>query len=282
MKWGPTKPPPGIKLNHAHPLARGLVGCWLMNEGTGSKVADLSGNGNDGDIEGATWAGSKSGGGLDFDGTDDYIRIANSDSLNFGSGAFSVSAWVNSSASYAGAEGEIVEKRGETVPYWVLRFEDGASAGKIHFQVADAEADYANSLSSSTYNDGAWHYIVAVYYGNSTSKIYIDGEHESVDTASGTVGVFDAGDDVLIGKFVLGDYFNDSIDEVRIWNRDLSATEAKELSQNPYGMFDYTRTLFKPPIPASDNVLLEAYDGTKRPSTWQFRRPIMFYSPNAP
>jgi hypothetical protein len=34
------KPPLGSQINWAHPLARGLVGCWLMNEGSGNKIWD--------------------------------------------------------------------------------------------------------------------------------------------------------------------------------------------------------------------------------------------------
>ena len=43
-----TSPPNG---NEA-----GLVGYWNFNEGSGSTVTDLSGNGNDGTINGATWS----------------------------------------------------------------------------------------------------------------------------------------------------------------------------------------------------------------------------------
>ena len=34
----------------------GLVGYWNMDEGTGTMLTDLSGNGNDGTINGATWS----------------------------------------------------------------------------------------------------------------------------------------------------------------------------------------------------------------------------------
>jgi len=50
------KPVRGIRLNKSHPLARGLVGYWLLNEGSGNKVFDLSGNGKTGTINGTiTW-----------------------------------------------------------------------------------------------------------------------------------------------------------------------------------------------------------------------------------
>jgi hypothetical protein len=34
-QWGQQKPPPGAQIDWSHPLARGLVGCWLFNDGAG-------------------------------------------------------------------------------------------------------------------------------------------------------------------------------------------------------------------------------------------------------
>jgi hypothetical protein len=49
------KPMLGRQINHAHGLSD-FVGCWLMNEGAGDKVYDLSGNGKDGTLtNGPTW-----------------------------------------------------------------------------------------------------------------------------------------------------------------------------------------------------------------------------------
>jgi len=51
--WHPyEKPMYGVLLNPYHPLARGLVGCWLFNEGGGNSVFDLSGYGNHGMLGG--------------------------------------------------------------------------------------------------------------------------------------------------------------------------------------------------------------------------------------
>ena len=46
MGW--QKPFRGTQLKRPHPLARGLVGAWLINEETGDIVPDLSGNGRHG------------------------------------------------------------------------------------------------------------------------------------------------------------------------------------------------------------------------------------------
>jgi len=49
---GQTKPLPGAEIDWGHPLAQGLVGCWLMNEGAGVSVADYSAGGNHGILKG--------------------------------------------------------------------------------------------------------------------------------------------------------------------------------------------------------------------------------------
>ena len=60
--WGWTagwqKPPLGVQINRSHPLAQGLVGAWIMNEGSGSRISDLSMFGNYGSaINGNSWIG---------------------------------------------------------------------------------------------------------------------------------------------------------------------------------------------------------------------------------
>jgi Uncharacterized conserved protein len=55
----------------------GVVASWLMDEGSGDKVYDTSGNNNHGTIYGATWVDSPYGKALSFDGVDDYVQTDN-------------------------------------------------------------------------------------------------------------------------------------------------------------------------------------------------------------
>src|SRR5690348_15683757 len=65
-------------LAHANAQA-GLVAAYGFNEGSGTSVNDISGNGNTGTITGATWSGSgKFGGALSFDGTSSLVTINDS------------------------------------------------------------------------------------------------------------------------------------------------------------------------------------------------------------
>ncbi len=64
------KPVLGSQLSLGSHLARGLVGCWLLNEGSGNKVFDLSGNGNTGTVSsGTVWKPGIYGQVLDIDTT---------------------------------------------------------------------------------------------------------------------------------------------------------------------------------------------------------------------
>jgi hypothetical protein len=78
MTFWKSSPPSGIQVNWLHPLSRGLVGCWLFNDGSGEQVLDIAGN-NHGTLTNmdapTDWVGGKDGWALDFDGTNDYVRI---------------------------------------------------------------------------------------------------------------------------------------------------------------------------------------------------------------
>ena len=74
----------------------GLTGYWSFEEGTGDTTADVSGNGNDGTLtNGPTWGDGPAGlsGALDFDGNDDYVECQSLASTT--TGQLSISLWVN-------------------------------------------------------------------------------------------------------------------------------------------------------------------------------------------
>jgi hypothetical protein len=59
-------------------LLTGLIGHWTFDEGSGTTVADSSGNNNTGTlVNGPTWDTGKIGGALSFDGSDDYVDASN-------------------------------------------------------------------------------------------------------------------------------------------------------------------------------------------------------------
>src|SRR5262245_18660972 len=76
----------------------GLVAAYSVDEGTGTAVTDVSGNANTGSISGATWnSGGKFGNALLFNGSNTWVTIANSASLNLTTG-MTLEAWIKPSA----------------------------------------------------------------------------------------------------------------------------------------------------------------------------------------
>src|SRR5207247_7184267 len=82
--------------NTAPPPPTGLVASYNFNAGTGTTLADSSSNGNTGTITGATWStGGHTGGALSFNGTSNYVQVADSASLDLTTG-MTLEAWLRS------------------------------------------------------------------------------------------------------------------------------------------------------------------------------------------
>lgn len=232
-----TKPLPGVMLNPLHPLSKGLVGCWLFNEGSGDIANDISGNKNHGTLknmlpntQGTKWQGSKFGGGLSFDGIDDYAEVADSASLDLiTSGSVCVSFQCN---TQGGAEA-LVNKGGNSsnkLDQYLLGWKWGHPSN-LEISLGDGTT-FQSLMTGSTLNTGQYYKVVATWDGDDL-KIYVDGEISN--SAPQTVTPFDDGQSLLFGPLITSNYFYDGmIDEVRIYNRTLSAHEAKQLSLDPF------------------------------------------------
>jgi hypothetical protein len=80
----------------------GLVAAYPFDAGGGRHVTDDSGNGNTGTIRGARWTRSgRYGGGMNFDGDGEVIRVPASASLNLRK-AMTLAAWIKPSESQSG------------------------------------------------------------------------------------------------------------------------------------------------------------------------------------
>ena len=86
------KPPLGVPKSHSHQLAQGLKAHWVMNEGGGATLADLSSSGNPGELtNGAAWTSGRTGPVVACDGSDAYI-LGSIDCTAFT--ALTISAWI--------------------------------------------------------------------------------------------------------------------------------------------------------------------------------------------
>lgn len=226
-----SKPIRGTLLNKLHPLAKGLVLNQIFNEGTGTKTFDGSGLQNHGTMHNCAWSLR----GIDFNGTSSFINCGNDASLQFGTGDFSIGAWVKTTMVGTGYQ-SIVDRGVYFSPYTGYGIE--VNEGKIVLTTWENNM-HSRAISIQLVNDDAWHYVVGIRQGTSQS-IYIDGELDKNQTGI-TLRNINVQQNLTMGatlKTTGGFYFDGTIDEVRIFNRALSADEIWQLYTEPYCMYE--------------------------------------------
>jgi len=222
------KPPVSAHPASGHSLSEGLVGCWLMNEGAGGKIFDLSGNGNTGVFVNDThFVPGKFGRALDFDGTGDYVDIAEKSDLD--NADMTVSFWTKPhSLSQTGVLFMNREFWNTNYGFEIFIDNDGLSIRGSGSPMT-TDGDFFTGLLN------AWIHIVVVYKGTDV-KAYRNG----IEVHSGTVNaIIDSTHNLIIGGFGSGPSTNydGEIDHAMIWRRALWAGEIARLYREPFAMF---------------------------------------------
>jgi len=195
-----------------------LVAIWRFDEDADNLTADSSGEGNDATINGASWATGKYGSALNFDGND-YVEAIPQTTVN---GAFTVALWAKVSD---GNPRTIFSTRGPADYGFDMEFRNG---NEINASIGNGIVWLAPTANASLiYAHDYWYHIV--YAVNQTGyRIFINGTLAKTGTyAMGTPILFDVNHTMNIGRKQDGsDYFNGTIDEVKVWSRALTDTEA--------------------------------------------------------
>ena len=202
------------------PLQQGLV-AWYPFDGNAS---DMSGNGNHGNVNGATLGTDRYGQAnraYSFDGVDDNLVIGEINSFEAQSHTFST--WANATQW----SGDIISKDGEASQrQWLIGSAPANGEIIAHFW-SDTQMYQARSRYLLSTNQ--WSNIVQVWNNNSL-KLYIDGV---LHGETQTVGSLAFGDQpIRIGGGALEGnplWFNGSIDDIRIYDRALSTEKVKAL-----------------------------------------------------
>ena len=222
---------------------------------------DVSRYGNNGTlINGTIWNSSgKYNGALEFDGVDDYMGVVNSESLNTAnsnSSNYTISFWTKTTMNGADiwTQPTFIDFRNTgDDPYegWVFSIFLNAQ-NTTGFLTGGAispayPAGYWDIINGSTIiNDGDWHHISVVKKNTESIKIYVDGFEDATGSSDKN---FSTNELMTIGcrRNDAGgyrDYFNGSIDEVRIWNRSLSASEIYQQYASNLNKFNLTQWNF--------------------------------------
>jgi hypothetical protein len=160
------------------------VGWWKNDEGTGtSTINDFSGSTNDltmNNFESTDWAQytrfAQQSYALTFDGSNEYLSRTDDDDFDFGTGDFSVSAWVKHNGAIATSDDFILTKADTTTGGYKLYMDP---TGDLCFATDDDNAwtpDDAACTTGVDYDDSTWHHVVGVIDTTADrNKLYVDG-----------------------------------------------------------------------------------------------------------
>ena len=196
-----------------------LIGWWTFDEVSGNTAYDSSGNNNTGTIAGSpAREDGVSGNAAVFFGTNEYMGTDDESAFDI-SGNITLSAWVKVS-QFDNASMYIISKSGS---YYIYK---GFNSGALTFS---CEGTGRSVVGTVNIVDGKWHHVVGVYDG--TKKyIYVDGK---LDKSMNSSGVITTNNNPLrVGNDAVwpDNEYNGSIDDVRIYNRALSAAEITAMS----------------------------------------------------
>jgi len=202
------------------PVVTGQLQCVPNNDGIlgGSSAAEAS--------DPAWVPGQVGAAALDFDGIDDYVVTSSDMQSLFDDESVTIAAWI-----YPTSAGVIVDELGQTSLNvgWHDSQIEILSSGEVRVRVWNLA-----SVSLGTASFNAWHHVV-LRYDKATLTLdgFLDGGEASTDvigdraapweSSSSLYYAFGAFDSTNLGD---GTYFNGQIDDVRIYNRALSNSEA--------------------------------------------------------
>jgi len=211
------------------PAGDACVGFWTFNEGSGATTADMSGRGNTGTLVNAPeWVEGRYGTALYFNGSSKYVNVGNAASLKFGL-PFTYSMWIKLPGNIDGAWRHPVSNTS-----W--RGSPGRDAminSNQQFIMTVNGSECTSPRNNWSITTNVWHNIVYTV-SSTTSKLYIDGVLKQ--TFSGSWSLSPSSYDTWIGNSPAGGYspFWGTMDDVAIWNRDLTQAEVTQLVNMSY------------------------------------------------
>ena len=260
-------------------LTDNLLAYWNFDSDANNHAAASGGSAYHGTlIGGATTTGTpKIGtGALLLDGVNDYVDVTTMAGLDINQ-PWTVAAWYKSDVAYSALRGMVYETSGTYSISYGLR--EGTPTTNTAHQVFTDNGPSADVSQSVQISDAAtintWHHIVTVFTPATASTAgsmigYLDGSQQfSLNIPAGdTLGAVNG---FHIGTFrsatagTSGRWFDGTIDEVSIWSRGLSLTEATELysrGQSGYSLTDtkVSITLSAAPIGAGSVSGSGVYD----------------------
>ncbi len=203
----------------------GPVAAYDFDDGAGAVLTDITGRGRNGTISGATWTTSgHSGSALTFGGSA-RVTVPDANELDL-TAAMTLEAWVYPTAVPTDWSTVILKENSPSLAYALYA---GTPANRPEGYVNNG-AD-RGTTGTAALPQNTWTHLATTYDG-ATLRLYVNGTQVASQAVTGAIrtssGVLSIG-----GNGVWGEYFSGRLDEVRIYNRALSAAEVQTDMNTP-------------------------------------------------
>jgi len=212
-----------------------LLAWWTLDEGAGTNVLDWSGHGHNGSLgEDASWADGYDLTAVQFDGRGDYVGFGTPADLYLPD-TYTYTAWFKPGEDIRGDSGAqyllCIGSRSDLV----FGVEDGVGVnGDLSLHYYDTQPSFhAIGVGQTSWHADEWH-MVAGTKDAAGHKIYLDGELRNFDTnvsqdnfGGATGRMISLGARAWTGH----QYFNGTIDDVRIYNKALTDEEILQVME---------------------------------------------------
>ncbi len=222
-----TSAPVAVDVSNTPPQPGAVLAGYAFDEGSGTVAADASGRGLTGTLTGgASWGPGKYGTAVRLNGNNQYVALGEPPTLRL-TGSMTVSAWINS-AAFPADDAAVVSRRGSIGMQLDTTIDRGPRT--IGFKLTNSAGNDMFRYGSTAMQTGTWYHIAGVYDASTSSlDVYLNGLLDN-GALVGTVtsAQQNSPDDVFIGRRASGGFeFNGSIDDVRIYDRALTAAEIR-------------------------------------------------------
>ena len=214
-------------------VTQGLASRWKLDESSGLVAADSKGS-NTGtltNMSGSEWLSAVYNGGLNFDGTNDYITVPDSSTIGDDvQSNLTITAWFKSDVELVTGSpttaGRFLEKGSD---YFLIPFNNSGMC----FVFFDNGNNIHEIPLGSYVGKDRWHMIAGTFDGTTQiARLYFDGKLIS-NVNIGNSLIRDSDLPLVIGSDDASNRFTGSLDDIRIYSSTLSASEIAQI---------YTRT----------------------------------------
>jgi len=187
-----------------------------------------------------------------------YVGVLNDPLIDFGYDAFSVSFWIKYPDTLNTGGAGVLQKYQENddtgfYQGWTMEVLGGDHEGNVRIDTNSMDEEFGiAAFTTTSINDDSWHFIVATKNDTDLS-IYVDGVYEDGDyygnlnhyAAPANISSYN---DLILGSYSSGQvppqsyFFAGNMDDFRLWNRELTATEV-------YNLYAYNSLEAPPPPP---------------------------------